>query len=142
MNKIRIGLAVAIVCAVAFASTAVVAQDNSAQEAKDRAEIEALMWRYTRAPDTDDGTTYAATYTVDGQFVAGTNATKGREVRRWRPQGNGRNELSLLGGITASKCALIPRDAEVSSHRGYSVDMETGLETLSTFRSGRGGGDA
>jgi hypothetical protein len=80
MNKIRIGLAVAIVCAVAFASTAVVAQDNSAQEAKDRAEIEALMWRYTRALDTGDGTTYAATYTVDGQFVAGTNATKGREA--------------------------------------------------------------
>ena len=27
-----------------------------------------------------DGTTYAATYTVDGQFGAGANATKGREA--------------------------------------------------------------
>ena len=58
MSKIRIGMAVAIVCAVALTSSVVVAQDNSARE-KDRAEIEELMWRYTRALDTGDGTTYA-----------------------------------------------------------------------------------
>ena len=80
MNKIRIGIAAAIVIAVAFLSTGLVGQDNSAREEKDRAEIEALMWRYTRALDTGDGSTYAATYTVDGQFGAGTNATKGREA--------------------------------------------------------------
>ena len=79
MSKIRIGIAIAVVCAVAFASTAMFAQDNSARE-KDRAEIEALMWRYTRALDTGDGTTYASTYTVDGQFGGGANATKGREA--------------------------------------------------------------
>ena len=79
MNKIRIGIAISMVCAVAFVSTALFAQDNSARE-QDRAEIEALMWRYTRALDTGDGTAYASTYTVDGQFVAGTNATKGREA--------------------------------------------------------------
>src|SRR5688572_7943950 len=78
MSKIRIGIAIALVCA--FASIAVFGQDNSAREAKDRAEIEALMWRYTRALDTGDGTTYAATYTVDGQFGTGANATKGREA--------------------------------------------------------------
>jgi hypothetical protein len=80
MNKFRIGIALSVVCAVAFASTSVFAQDNSAREAKDRAEIEALMWRYTRALDTGDGATYATTYTVDGQFGAGANATKGREA--------------------------------------------------------------
>jgi len=79
MSKIRITGAIAIVCALVFASTAVFAQDNSARE-KDRAEIEELMWRYTRALDTNDGTAYAAAYTVDGQFVAGTTATKGREA--------------------------------------------------------------
>jgi len=79
MNKIRIGIAISMVCAVVFVSTALFAQDNSARE-QDRAEIEALMWRYTRALDTGDGTTYASTYTVDGQFGAGTNATKGREA--------------------------------------------------------------
>ena len=80
MSKIRIGIAIAVVCAVALASTAVFAQDNSAREAKDRAEIEALLWRYTRALDTGDGAAYASTYTVDGQFGAGANATKGREA--------------------------------------------------------------
>jgi hypothetical protein len=72
-------IAVSIVCVLAFASTALFAQDNSARE-KDRAEIEELLWRYTRALDTGDGTTYASTYTVDGQFGAGANATKGREA--------------------------------------------------------------
>ena len=80
MNKVRIGMAVVFVFALAFTSSAVLAQDNSAREAKDRAEIEELMWRYTRALDTGDGTTYAATYTVDGQFGAGANATKGRDA--------------------------------------------------------------
>ena len=73
MSKIRIGMAVAVMCAVTFASITLVAQDNSAREAKDRAEIEELMWRYTRALDTGDGTAYASTYTVDGQFGAGAN---------------------------------------------------------------------
>jgi len=78
MNKIRIGIAV-VACALALAST-VVGQNNPAQEAKDRAEIEALMWHYARALDTGDGTAYAATYTVDGQFGTGATATKGREA--------------------------------------------------------------
>ena len=77
MRNIRIGIAIATVCMFAFTSRVVVGQD--ARE-KDRAEIEELMWRYTRALDTGDGTTYAATYTEDGQFAAGANATKGREA--------------------------------------------------------------
>ena len=79
MRKIRIGIAIAVLCAVALASTAVFAQDNSARE-KDRAEIEELMWRYTRALDSNNGAAYAATYTVDGQFGSGANATRGREA--------------------------------------------------------------
>ena len=79
MTRIRISIAIATVCAVALASTLVFAQDNSARE-RDRAEIEELMWRYTRALDTGDGTTYASTYTVDGEFSAGGNATKGRDA--------------------------------------------------------------
>ena len=38
------------------------------------------MWKYTRALDKGDGPTYASTYTVDGQFGSGANATKGREA--------------------------------------------------------------
>src|SRR6516225_11612497 len=79
MNTVRIGFVIAVVCALTFVATTVFAQDTSARE-KDRAEIEELMWRYTRALDTGDGTTYAATYTADGQFGTGANATKGREA--------------------------------------------------------------
>jgi hypothetical protein len=78
MSKIRIGIAFTLVCAVALVSTAF-AQDNAARE-KDRAEIEELMWKYTRALDTGDGAAYAAAYTVDGEFRAGTSSTKGAEA--------------------------------------------------------------
>jgi uncharacterized protein (TIGR02246 family) len=44
---------------------------------KDRAEIEALMWRYVRALDTLDADAYASAYTPDGEFGSGPNATKG-----------------------------------------------------------------
>ena len=79
MSSVRIGISVAVVCAMVFASNVVIGQDNSARE-KDRAEIEELMWRYARALDTGNGEAYAATYTVDGQFGTGPNATKGREA--------------------------------------------------------------
>ena len=62
------------------ASIALFGEDNNARETRDRHEIEALMWKYTRALDKGDGATYAATYTVDGQFGTGANATKGREA--------------------------------------------------------------
>ena len=62
------------------ASVALVGEDNTVRETRDRNDIEALMWKYTRALDKGDGATYASTYTADGQFVAGANATKGREA--------------------------------------------------------------
>ena len=52
------------------------------REAKDRAEIEHLMWRYARALDSSDAEAYASVYTDDGQFSASGNATKGREALR------------------------------------------------------------
>jgi uncharacterized protein (TIGR02246 family) len=59
------------------------------REAKDRAEIEQLMWRYTRALDTGNAEAYAATYTADGQFGTGANATKGREALKAMVGGGG-----------------------------------------------------
>jgi uncharacterized protein (TIGR02246 family) len=50
------------------------------REAQDRAEIEHLMWRYARALDTFDEEAYASVYTEDGQFIAGANATQGRDA--------------------------------------------------------------
>jgi SnoaL-like domain len=78
MTRMRILGVAAVVGTIAFASTQMGAQDNSAREARDRTEIEALMWRYTRALDTANAEAYAAAYTPDGQFSAGTNVTKGR----------------------------------------------------------------
>ena len=53
------------------------AQNAFEREAKDRAEIEKLMWTYARALDTLNADAYIATYTPDGQFGGGANATKG-----------------------------------------------------------------
>ena len=55
MSKVRIGILIASLCAFVFTSSTL-GQDNAARE-KDRAEIEELMWRYTRALDTGDGAT-------------------------------------------------------------------------------------
>src|SRR5881392_3081566 len=83
MRNVRIGLLVVV--AVFFTGAVVMpgliqlkaAGDDVAQEARDRHEIEALMWRYARALDTFEPDAYASCYTPDGQFGAGENATKG-----------------------------------------------------------------
>jgi hypothetical protein len=80
MNAIRWAMATMVLCAMAFASTTLLGEDNTAREARDRAEIEGLMWRYTRALDSGDGAAYAAAYTTDGQFGAGSAVTKGRDA--------------------------------------------------------------
>ena len=82
MNVLRACVVTAVVTTTLSlgASIALLGEDNTARETRDRHEIEALMWRYTRALDKGDGATYASTYTVDGQFGNGTNATKGREA--------------------------------------------------------------
>jgi 3-phenylpropionate/cinnamic acid dioxygenase small subunit len=70
-----------MVCSAGVAYTAQKGGDDEVlRQVRDRAEIEDLMWRYTRALDTGDGDAYAAVYTADGQFGTGTNATKGREA--------------------------------------------------------------
>ena len=77
MKVMKTMVMITVVCAIGWASTQVGAQDNATREVRDRAEIEALMWSYTRALDTLNADAYAAAYTPDGQFVAGQNATKG-----------------------------------------------------------------
>src|SRR3954467_10868642 len=56
------------------------AENAFEREAKDRTEIEKLMWQYARALDTENADAYVATYTPDGQFGGGANATKGHEA--------------------------------------------------------------
>jgi 3-phenylpropionate/cinnamic acid dioxygenase small subunit len=64
--------------AVGLLQAATAAQERSAaDEARDRAAIEALMWRYIRALDTADADAYAAAFTADGTFTSGQNAERG-----------------------------------------------------------------
>ena len=62
------------------ASVALLGEDSTVRETRDRHEIEALMWKYTRALDKGDGATYASAYAADGEFGAGERVTKGREA--------------------------------------------------------------
>jgi hypothetical protein len=56
------------------------ARNDSQTHADDRAQIENLMWKYSRALYAQDPDAYAALYAPDGQFGTGANAIKGREA--------------------------------------------------------------
>jgi uncharacterized protein (TIGR02246 family) len=81
MTRITTGAVIAAMLLGGMAWS-VSAQDETMREARDRAQIEALMWRYTRALDTANPEAYASAYTEDGQFSSGGNATKGRDALR------------------------------------------------------------
>jgi SnoaL-like domain len=78
------------------ASVALRGEDNTVRETRDRHEIEALMWKYTRALDKGDGATYASTYTTDGEFGAGERVTKGREALSKLVRGQGPCPVSRI----------------------------------------------
>jgi hypothetical protein len=61
----------------AFIQSAGAADADYVRKARDRAEIEQLMWNYVRALDTFNSEAYVATYTEDGQFIAGGKPIKG-----------------------------------------------------------------
>ncbi len=66
---------------VALLSYRVAAARNTTQaRAEDRAQIENLMWNYSRALYAQNPDAYAALYAPDGQFGTGANAVKGREA--------------------------------------------------------------
>lgn len=79
MKNLVFGTVVCVTLAAA-ALYAAKGDDDVLRQARDRAEIEDLMWQYTRALDTGNGNAYAAAYTPDGQFSAGTQITKGRDA--------------------------------------------------------------
>jgi uncharacterized protein (TIGR02246 family) len=78
-RKIVFGVAAFLAVAL-LSSPAVAAENETEREARDRAQIEKLMWQYVRALDTNNADAYAAVYTPDGQFGSGANAVKGREA--------------------------------------------------------------
>ena len=81
MKNFGLGVLVTLVFSAAVTYTAQKSDDQVLREVRDRAEIEELMWRYTRALDSTDADAYAAVYTADGQFGAGSGAaTKGHDA--------------------------------------------------------------
>jgi hypothetical protein len=78
MKKILVG--VALLFLALLGSLAATARNDAQREAQDRAQIEKLMWQYTRALDTANADAYAATYTPDGQFGSGATAVKGHDA--------------------------------------------------------------
>lgn len=104
MNKVML-VGVVVLSGLAFTSGAVFtaskSDDDVLRQAKDRVQIEELMWRYARALDTGDADTYASLYTLDGQFGAGANATKGREALK-----------KLVGGGQRQSPAQPPADTK------------------------------
>jgi len=94
--------------------------DMSAREARDRAEIQGLMWRYVRALDSLDADGYAAVYTTDGQFGTGERAEKGRDalrkmiadLRKTRAEREAKGEKSapMYHVITNSNLEFVDKD--------------------------------
>jgi uncharacterized protein (TIGR02246 family) len=78
-KKIVLSIAAFLVVAL-LGSRAVAAENETEREARDRAQIEKLMWQYVRALDTENADAYAAAFTPDGQFGSGANAVKGRDA--------------------------------------------------------------
>jgi uncharacterized protein (TIGR02246 family) len=82
MRYVRISLLIALAVVLLALPNAIQLRAADSDQAKDRDDIEALMWRYARALDTYDVEAYVSCYTPDGQFIAGGNATKGTEALR------------------------------------------------------------
>jgi len=77
---IRKSFGVTLVLGLVLSGLPALAESAFEREAKDRAEIEKLMWQYARALDTENADAYVASFTPDGQFGVGEKATKGRDA--------------------------------------------------------------
>jgi len=71
---------VAILCVALLGYRVSAAKSETQARADDRAQIENIMWKYSRALYAQDAAAYAALYAPDGQFGTGANAVKGREA--------------------------------------------------------------
>ena len=140
MNWMKGLAAMAMVGALAWTSTQVGAQDNTAREARDRAEIEALMWSYTRALDTLNPDAYAAAYTPDGQFVAGQNATKGQAaLKKMIVDTNERQTARRQGRGAAGDVSHDPESEADVRGQGSCADRRVLLDRVRRDRPHRAG---
>jgi uncharacterized protein (TIGR02246 family) len=90
------------------------------RELRDRNAIEALMWRYVRALDALDPAAYAAVYTPDGRFTAGSMTAAGSDAlkkiiedyrqRRVEQRTRGETPAPMHHIITNTHLEFIDRD--------------------------------
>lgn len=79
MKKVLAGAVVLLFVALLGYRVAAARNDTQAR-AEDRAQIENLMYNYSRALYAQDPDAYAALYTEDGQFGEGDRVVKGRDA--------------------------------------------------------------
>jgi len=117
MRYVRIGLLIVFGAGLLVVPNGIrlAASDSDVvQQAKDRDEIEALMWRYARALDTLDADAYASAYTPDGEFRAGGNPTAGT--------------AALKKMIADLKTARMEREKTEAQPAMYHMDMNKYVE--------------
>jgi hypothetical protein len=113
----RIALTGVIAAAMAFSAAA---RPCLADEARDRADIEALMWHYVHALDSMDENAYAANYTPDGAFIAGKSVSQGTEAlkkiitdvkkRRAEQEAKGEKPAAMYHVITNEYVEFVDKD--------------------------------
>ena len=66
-----------IVVSLGFVQTVMASDADVIREAKDRADIEVLIWHYVQALDNLDEQAYPSFFTEDGQICCTTTCTRG-----------------------------------------------------------------
>lgn len=97
------------------------------REARDRVQIEDLMWRYCRALDSQQADAYAAVYTEDGQFGSGSRAAKGRDalrkmiddIRKGRQEREAKGEKSPPMHHMILNHSIVFHDADHATYHAY-----------------------
>jgi uncharacterized protein (TIGR02246 family) len=139
MRKNAFAVMVVAALAAGCAANARAVDADFQREAKDRVEIEDLMWRYVRALDSMNADAYASVYTEDGQFGTGPNAAKGREAlkkivtdvkaRRAEREAKGEKSAPMHHVIANSHLEFIDKDHARMESYWMTVFGSSGPET-------------
>lgn len=123
MKRLVLTGALAALAALTISATprfALASDADVMREARDRAEIDALMWHYVHALDSLDENAYAANYTPDGSFKAGKSVSEGMQAlkkiitdvkqRRVEQEAKGEKPPQLYHVITNEYIEFVDKD--------------------------------
>ena len=122
MKNLGFGILMCVTLAAA-ALYAAKGDDDVLRQARDRVEIEDLMWRYARALDTGNADAYVAVYTPDGQFSSGANVTKGADALRKMMAGQAA-PAAAPGATAAAPARRAPMYHMTANHRVSFTDKD------------------